>query len=78
MTWTTVKCRLLQLAHAPGGEEDERDRCLVGLSPKDAERARITRFKGLGEMNLQQLKESTMVVGKRRRSGRNTSSTQRS
>ena len=45
--------------------EQERDRYLDGLSQKDAARARVTRFKGLGEMNPQQLKESTMTIDNR-------------
>lgn len=46
-------------------DEDARDAYLSTLTEPDRSRARITHFKGLGEMNPQQLKESTMQVGSR-------------
>ena len=46
-------------------DEKERDKCLKDLSKKYANSAKITRFKGLGEMNPQQLKESVMLPDKR-------------
>lgn len=47
-------------------DEAERDKVLAGLKPEARERVRIMRFKGLGEMNPAQLRESTMAVDKRR------------
>lgn len=47
-------------------DEAERDAHLAKLSEADRGRLRMTRFKGLGEMNPSQLRESTMQPGRRR------------
>ena len=54
----------MQVHYAANSEEQTR--FLEQLSEKDRKRARVLRFKGLGEMNPAQLRESTMV-GKNRR-----------
>ena len=46
-------------------DEGARDVYLSALAQKDKARVRITHFKGLGEMNPQQLKESTMNIDSR-------------
>ena len=46
-------------------DEGARDAYLLALTEQDRARARMTHFKGLGEMNPQQLKESTMNVDSR-------------
>ncbi len=48
------------------GNVEERIRFLGQLNEKDRKRALVLRFKGLGEMNPAQLRESTMVGGNRR------------
>ena len=47
-------------------DEAERDKILSALKPEARERVRMMRFKGLGEMNPAQLRESTMALDKRR------------
>ena len=47
-------------------DEGEREAYIQSLSKQDQERAQITRFKGLGEMNPAQLRESTMLPARRR------------
>jgi topoisomerase IV subunit B len=47
-------------------DDVEKDRILVGLSESDQNRASVQRFKGLGEMNPSQLRETTMAVDTRK------------
>jgi len=47
-------------------DEREKERLLQGLTRKQSDTAVVLRFKGLGEMNPQQLRETTMLPASRR------------